>query len=208
MAGIASEGKAAPVIRSNRCYRNKLAGIGCRDNSSPIIVDNHCYENNAAGIGIDSSNALLLRNRIEKNNAAGIGINGESKASVVENSCLENRLVAVGISGGGEAFLQGNSLVRTAGIPPMVAILGNSRAVLTGNTVRGGGVAGVMLEGRLDAIGNILEGQNGGSGILARENSEATLAGNRISGFRAPVSDQGAKSLINSDQARGRRTAD
>jgi hypothetical protein len=199
MAGIGSDEEAAPVIRGNRCYRNKLTGIGCRDRSSPIVVENHCYENKAAGIGVDSSNAVLLRNRVEKNNAAGIGIKGESKAYVIENSCLENRLVAVGIPDGGEAFLLSNTLVRTAGMPPIVAILGGSKAVLMGNTIRGGGVAGVMLEGRLDATGNIIEGQNGASGILARENSEAILVGNRISGYRTPVRDEGAKSIVNSD---------
>ena len=196
MAGIGSEEKAAPIIRGNRCYRNKLTGIGCRDHSSSTIVENHCYENAAAGIGLDSAAAVLLRNRVEKNEASGIGISGESRATLIGNTCLENRLVAVGIPNGGEAFLQDNTLVRTEGMPPILAILGGSKAVLTGNTIRGGGVAGIMLQGQIEAIDNVLEGQGKGAGILARENSEATLSGNRISGYKESVRDQKARSVI------------
>ncbi len=201
MAGIGSDEEAAPVIRGNRCYRNKLAGIGCRDHSSPIIAENHCYENGAAGIGLNSSNALLLRNRVERNNAAGIGISEASQAYVIENTCLENRLVAVGIPGGGEALLQNNTLVRTTGMPPIVAVLGKAKAVLNGNTIKGGGVAGVLLDGQLVAIGNVIEGDGGGSGIVVGESSEATLSGNRISGYRNEVRDAGANARIVDEQS-------
>ena len=65
----------------------------------------------------------------------------------------------------------------------------------------GGGIAGVMVEGRLDAIGNHIEGQNGGSGILVKENSNATLAGNQISGFRVPINDQNTNPAKNNDKS-------
>ena len=81
-------------------------------------------------------------------------------------------------------FLQKNTLVRTGGMPPIVAIFGDAKVVLTGNIIKGGGVAGVMSGGRLYAIGNTIEGQHGGSGILARKDSEATLSDKRISGYR------------------------
>lgn len=200
MAGIGTEDKAAPIIRNNRCYRNKLAGIGCGESSSPLIADNHCFENKAAGVGVNSAKPLLLRNRIEKNERAGIGISGTSKARVLDNTCIENRLVAIGIPDGAEALLQGNTLVRTGGMPPIVAILGGSKAVLIDNSIKGGGVAGVLLEGSLNAMGNVIEGKKGGAGILARKNSEATLTNNRITGYRDAVSDQGARSIINHDQ--------
>jgi len=199
MAGIGSEDEAAPIIRGNRCYRNKAAGIGCRNDASSTILENHCYENEAAGIGVSSASANLIRNRIERNRTAGIGISGRSKVSAIDNICSENKLVAVGIPSGGEVLLQGNTLVRTGGMPPIVAILGGSKAVLTDNTIKGGGIAAIMLVGQLEAIGNVIEGQNGGSGILARENSEVTLAKNLISGYKMPIRDQGAKSIINSD---------
>ena len=201
MAGIGAEDEAAPIIRSNRCYRNKLAGIGCREGSSPLITDNHCFENKAAGIGVNSANPLILRNRLEKNETAGIGIRGDTKARLLENTCLENRLVAVGIPDGAEAFLYDNVLVRTGGMPPIIAILGGSKATLIDNTIKGGGVAGILLEGSLHATGNVIEGQKGRSGILARKNSEATLTGNRIGGYRTRLSDQGAKSIISNDES-------
>ncbi|MCB1095014.1 MAG: right-handed parallel beta-helix repeat-containing protein [Verrucomicrobiae bacterium] len=194
MAGIGTEDEAAPIVFGNRCYRNKLAGIGCRARSSALIRDNHCYENSAAGIGVASADPLILRNRLEKNQTAGIGISGDSKARVIDNTCIENRLVAVGIPDGSSAILQRNTLVRTGGMPPIVAILGGSEAVLVGNTITGGGVAGILLEGQLDAIGNLIEGQNGGAGILVRESSKVTLTENNISGYRISVNDQRVES--------------
>ena len=200
MAGIGCDEEASPVIRGNRCKRNKLAGIGVRSNSAAYILENHCHENGAAGIGISTAGAVIVRNQIENNKTAGIGISGKSKASVIENTCLENRLVAVGIPNGGEALLHGNTLVRTGGMPPIVAIFGDSKTILTGNTIKGGGIAGIMLSGRLDAFGNSIEGQNGANGILAREGSEAVLSGNAIKGYRTPVSNQNAKSVIEVDK--------
>ena len=190
MAGIGSEEKAAPVIRGNRCYNNALAGIGCRDHSSALIVENHCFENKAAGIGVESANAILLRNRVEKNQTAGIGISGASNVQAIGNTCTENKLVAVGIPNGGEALLQNNTLTRTGGMPPIVAILGGSKAVLLGNTIEGGGVAGVMLDGELTAISNMITGKKGGSGILLRGKSKVTSEDNHITGYRTEVNDQ------------------
>jgi hypothetical protein len=202
MAGIGVEDEAAPIVRSNRCYRNEAAGIGCRSDSAPLIVDNHCFENDAAGIGAASAQPLLFQNRLEKNETAGIGIRGHSKAYLLENTCLENRLVAVGMPDGAEAFLQKNTFERTGGMPPIVAILGGSKASLIGNTIKGGGVAGILLEGNLTATENVLEGQNGGAGILAKENSEVALLRNRIEGYRNAVSDQGAKFIRPEDHER------
>lgn len=195
MAGIGCDEEASPVIRGNRCYRNKLAGIGVRSNSTAYILENHCHENGAAGVGLNTAGAVIVGNQIEKNKTAGIGISGKSKVSVIENTCRENRLVAVGIPNDGEAYLQGNTLERTGGMPPIIAIFNNSKAVLVNNTIKGGGIAGVMLSGRLEAIGNTIEGRNGANGILARENSEAVLSGNEIKGYRKRVSNQGAKSV-------------
>ncbi len=200
MAGIGVEDEAAPIVRSNRCYRNEAAGIGCRSDSAALIVDNDCFENKAAGIGVNSAQPLLLQNRLEKNETAGIGIRGDSNARVLENTCLDNRLVAVGMPDGAEAILLNNTFERTGGMPPIVAILGGSKASLIGNKIKGGGVAGVLLDGKLTATDNVLEGKNGGHGILAKENSEATILGNRIEGYRKPVSDHGAKSIVTKDR--------
>lgn len=200
MAGIGCDEEASPVIRGNRCHRNKLAGIGARSNSTAYLLENHCHENGAAGIGLNTAGAVIVRNEIEKNKTAGIGISGKSRASVIENTCRENRLVAIGIPNGGEAYLQGNTLERSGGMPPIIAIFDNSKVTLVNNTIKGGGIAGIMLSGRLDAIGNTIEGKNGAHGILARENSEAVLTRNDIKGFRNAVTNQKAKSLINNDR--------
>ena len=199
MAGIGAEDDSAPIIRGNRCYSNKLAGIGCQSDSTPLIVDNHCFENMAAGIGVNSAKPYILRNRSEKNKMAGIGIRGNSQARVIDNACIENRLVAIGIPDGSEALLQNNELVRTGGMPPIIAILGGSKVIMIGNTIRGGGVAGVLLEGNLNATNNVIEGQNGGSGIMIRKNSKVILTANQISGYRNEVNDQGSSSIIRDD---------
>lgn len=187
MAGIGVEEEAAPIVRSNRCHHNKLAGIGCQDRAAPLVVANHCYENGKAGIGADSANPVIIRNRIERNGTAGIGIEGHSEALIIENTCEENRLVAIGIPDGGKAFLRKNTLFRTGGAPPIVAILGGGEALLIDNIIRGGGVAGVMLDGRLRAIDNVLRGENRGTGILVRPNGKATLEGNQIEGYQTAV---------------------
>lgn len=199
MSGIGSDEESAPIIRGNRCFKNKLAGIGCQEHASPLILDNHCYENGAAGIGASSAYPTLIRNKSEKNASAGIGISGESKALVIENTCIENKLIAIGIPNGGEATLIKNTFVRTGGMPPIVAILGGAKAVLIENTIKGGGVGAIMLDGQLNAIGNTLEGQNGGNGIVIRENGSAVLSGNRISGYRKTVSDPAKATVFDSD---------
>lgn len=196
MSGIGTDEAAAPIIRNNRCHHNELAGIGCREHASPIIDHNHCYENKAAGIGTESSTALIRGNRCEKNGTTGIGISGTSTALVVGNTCEENRLIAIGIPDGGEALLYGNTFVRIGGMPPIVAILNGSTATLIENTISGGGIGAIMLDGKLTAIGNTVAGKNGGSGIVIRKNGHATLSGNTITGYRKPVSDPEKAKII------------
>ena len=192
MAGIGSEEEAAPVIRNNRCYRNQLAGIGSRDHATPLVIDNQCHENHAAGIGLAGADALLVGNKLERNKSAGIGISGKSQAVVVRNTCRENRLVAVGIPGESQALLYGNTLERKEGMPPIVAILNGSEAIMVENTVAGGGVAGILLQGKLMAMRNTLSGSGGGSGISVADGAEAVLAENGIQGYREEVRNQGS----------------
>ncbi|MCB1064733.1 MAG: right-handed parallel beta-helix repeat-containing protein [Verrucomicrobiae bacterium] len=197
MAGIGVEEEAAPIIRNNRCHHNLLAGIGCQEHANPIIDGNHCYENKAAGIGTESASALIRGNRCEKNATTGIGINGSSTALVIGNTCEENRLVAIGIPNGGQALLHGNTFVRTGGgMPPIVAILNGANATLIDNTIRGGGVGAIMLDGELTAIGNTIVGQDGGSGIVIREKGHATLSGNTITGYKKPVNDPTKATMV------------
>ncbi len=114
---------------------------------------------------------------------------------MIENTVKANQLVAVGIPGGSEAILIGNTLTRDSGMPPIVAVLSDSSATLIENKINGGGIAAIMLSGKLHAISNQLTGKNGAFGVLAKENSEAILYGNEITGFRTSVGNQGAKSV-------------
>ncbi len=190
LSGIGSDEEAAPVIRNNRCYQNKRAGIGCQNDANPIIEGNHCYENNAAGIGLSSATAFIRKNRCEKNKAAGIAISGkDSSAVLIANICEENRLIAVGVPDGATAVLQGNTFARTGGMPPIVAILGGSKVTLIENTIKGGGIGAIMLDGELTAINNTITGRKGGSGIVIRENGHAVLKGNKITGYRKTVNN-------------------
>ena len=66
----------------------------------------------------------------------------------------------------------------------------NSRATLIENTIEGGGIAGVMIQGKASLIKNTIKGSNGGSGIWVREKGEAFLSANQISGYKNPVNDQ------------------
>ncbi len=196
MAGIGCEEDAAPIIRGNRCYNNTLAGIGVTEHASPLVSDNHCYENKAAGIGLNGSSAILHRNRIEKNGAAGIGISAGSKAIAIDNAIVGNRLVAVGIPKDGEGIFVGNTMERAGGMPPIIAVFEGSSAVMIDNDIKGGGVSAILLNGSLRAMDNRITGNNGGSGIWAKENSDASLIRNEITGYKIPIREQGGKVVI------------
>ena len=187
MAGIGVEEKATPIILGNRCKKNGLAGIGCRDGASAMIRGNRCESNKAAGIGLESASAEILRNQINLNEKAGIGISGRSFATLVNNICLGNKLVGLGIPGEAKVVVASNSFSRQGGMPPMVMVGEKAEVTMTGNTIQGGGIAGVLLMGKLTAIDNLIEGANGGSGIWVREGAELTRKGNKIKGYKAPV---------------------
>ena len=193
MAGIGAEEEAAPLIRNNRCYKNKLAGIGSRTHAAPTIVGNECYENADAGIGQESdATTVLIGNHCHDNQQAGIGFaNCEAGRSIVlNNRVINNAKVAIGIHAGWTVRLSGNELSRAGGAPPLVMIFEGAEATLTGNTIRGGGVAGIRVAGKLRADGNELSGaelRRGGPpnfAVWALPGSDVTLTGNRIDGCR------------------------
>ena len=215
MAGIGSQQDASPVIRNNRCYRNDMAGIGSRLGARPVIVGNECYENKLAGIGSREGAAPLIRsnrthhnqmagigsrrgarpvivdNESHKNNKAGIGVrNAATVAVIVGNRCLENRLVAVGLPDGATAYIHGNELKRTGGgAPPLVAVKGGSKSIVSHNSIAGGGVAGVLAHGRVSIIGNRFQGAGGrqGSAVWVWKGSTVNISGNHFTGYRNAV---------------------
>ncbi|MCB1089982.1 MAG: right-handed parallel beta-helix repeat-containing protein [Verrucomicrobiae bacterium] len=196
MAGIGAEEHAAPIIRDNHCHHNRLAGIGCQEGSHPILVGNRCLENGASGIGIDSAAAIVLQNHCEQNKTAGIGVDSSERTLLYENTCSENGTVAVGIPNGGEVVLAHNTLSRSGGMPPMVAVLKGATASLLGNQISGGGVAAVMIDGNALLTGNTLIGSDGGSGIFVRDKGSALLHDNEISGYRNRLSKQGTATVV------------
>ncbi len=239
MAGIGSREGASPVIRNNRCYKNEMAGIGSRLGARPVIVDNQCYENKMAGIGTregstpiicrnrsyknemagigsrDGGRPIIVQNKSRENKMAGIGVRTDSKAIIIGNQCIENRLVAIGVPDGATAFIHGNELIRTGGgAPPLVALRGGAKAVVSDNLIRGGGVAGILVQGTAHILGNRFEGRGpekqgsaiwvpfGGAfkfkstivvatnecvgyrNLLNAANCDATVVGNKVRNFR------------------------
>lgn len=221
MAGIGSQEDADPIIRGNRCYRNQMAGIGSRLGARPVIVDNECYENEMAGIGSREGAAPVIRsnhshhnqmagigsrlgarpviadNESHENNMAGIGVRDTATTAViVGNRCLENRLVAVGLPDGATAYIHGNELRRTeGGAPPLVAVKGGSRGVVSHNSITGGGVAGVLAHGDVRVIGNRFQGKGPGQGsaVWVWKDSTVTVSGNRVDGYRNAVNASGSQ---------------
>ncbi len=196
MAGIGVRTGAEPVVRNNRCYRNEMAGIGTEEGAAPIIRDNHCYKNLMAGIGNQSgSRPVIVGNESRENKMAGIGVRSGSVAVIVGNRCIENRLVAIGLPDGATAHIQGNELQRTGGgAPPLVAVKGGSSAVLVNNSIRGGGVAGVLVQGTAQLSGNRFFGAGGkqGSAIWVWDKSTVLASGNRFTGYRNALNASGS----------------
>jgi len=178
MAGIGAEEHARPMIRGNRCFKNKLAGIGCRLHAKSEILKNTCRENGAAGIGVDGAEAIIRYNQL-----------------------INNALVAVGIRNRSKATLTGNTLQRKGGMPPLVAVLEQSTAVMEKNVLRGGGVAGVLLHGTATISGNQFHGngpRRGGPpnfGVWVRAGSKVEFRGNTVGRWRHALYAVGAQAV-------------
>jgi parallel beta-helix repeat protein len=196
MAGIGNRLEARPVIVGNACFENKMAGIGTEEGAAPIIRDNRCYKNLMAGIGNQSgSRPVIVGNESRENKMAGIGVRSGSVAVIVGNRCIENQLVAIGLPDGATAHIQGNELQRTGGgAPPLVAVKGGSSAVLVNNSIRGGGVAGVLVQGTAQLSGNRFFGAGGkqGSAIWVWDKSTVLASGNQFTGYRNALNASGS----------------
>ncbi len=197
MAGIGAEDHARPIIRGNHCHHNLMAGIGCRDGAAPLILGNVCEKNKMAGIGCrDGAQAIIQENTSRENEMAGIGVRGkETFATIGHNRCEENKFVAIGLPDGASALIEGNVCSRTGGVPPLVAIKGGSSATLRDNTLRGGGVACVLVEGRAQLVGNRLQqiGDRRGAGVWVWKESTLMAANNSVSGYASGINTVGAE---------------
>jgi len=221
MAGVGTQQDAAPIIRNNRCYRNVMAGIGSRLGARPVISDNVCFENQMAGISSREGAAAVIRgNRSYKNQMAGFGNRRGARSVLVDNvstqnqmagigvrdqptnvvivgnRCVENRLVAIGLPDGASGFIHGNQLVRTeGGAPPLLAVKGGSVGIVSHNSIRGGGVAGVLVQGDVQVVGNRFHGKGPGQGsaVWVWKNSAVSVVNNHVNGYRNAVNSSGSR---------------
>lgn len=190
--GIRTGSTTQPIIENNECYQNEMSGIGIDEEAEPSILNNHCHHNKLTGIGCrNHAKPLIKGNLCENNQMVGIAISGGSDARVIDNICKENKLLALSLPGKSSAIISGNTFSRSGGMPPIIVIPHGSTATLTENTIEGGGIAGIMIQGKATLTKNTLKGSNGGSGIWIHKSGEATLSGNQISGYKTAVKNQG-----------------
>ena len=201
--GIRMEG-TAPVVENNDCYENDMAGIGCRDGAEPVIRNNRCSKNKMAGIGCDGAKPLIMGNECRENEMAGIGMRGEGIATIQGNECHENKLVAIGVTDGSKATISGNYLVRTGGMPPIIAVK-ESTALIQDNKIEGGGVAAILVQGTATISKNkfVGLGEKQGNAIWVWEGSTATIDANSFNGYRTAVNSTKATVIVTSNTVQG-----
>jgi Right handed beta helix region len=186
--GIRTGAETRPVVEENRCIENGMAGIGVEDGAQPIVRGNICERNELAGIGLQgNAKALLVGNESRDNGESGIGLRAGCEALLWGNVCAGNRLVAVGLPEKAFAILFENTLSREEGMPPLIAVRGGSEAVLLRNKLDGGGVAGVLVEGRAILSDNEIKGRNEkfGQGIWVWKGGSVLAERNAVTGFKA-----------------------
>lgn len=201
--GIRTGAETRPVVEGNHCHHNGMAGIGSKEEAEPIIRNNRCEENEMAGIGAQlGARPLIIGNQCIKNSQAGIGLREGCEGIIWNNRCTDNKLVAIGLPGKARAIIADNNLSRAGGMPPLVAIRGGSEAIFVRNTLNGGGVAGVLLEGQALFSGNTIKGANEkfGQGIWLWKGSKAMAQANQIDGFKRPITVSEGASLIGEDR--------
>lgn len=68
--------------------------------------------------------------------------------------------IAIGLPDGASGIIHGNQLVRTeGGAPPLLAVKGGSVGIVSHNSIRGGGVAGIQVQGDVQVVGNRFHGK-------------------------------------------------
>ncbi|MEO1826208.1 MAG: right-handed parallel beta-helix repeat-containing protein, partial [Roseibacillus sp.] len=217
-AGIGISEGASPTVQGNKCHHNRRAGIGIRtgETTKPIVEDNDCYDNGMAGIGIDEGAAPVIRaNRCLRNEMAGIGARHDARPVIERNEVRENKLagigfeacdagvavvrdnavsangmVAIGVQSGWKVRIINNTLSCADGMPPVIMVFKNAKAIITGNIVAGPGVAGVRVAGAAEIRNNIIRGRklrpNGPPqfGVWALPGSSLLMSGNSFKTWR------------------------
>lgn len=197
--GIRMQG-TAPIVTQNQCYENELAGIGCRDHSSPTILNNSCCKNKLAGIGCQNGvEVQIIGNECSENGEAGIGLSENASATIEGNRCIENKKVAIGVTGKSRATIVNNDLTRTDGVPPIIAIKDQSKAIIQENRISRGGVAAILFEGTGEITNNELtgRGQMQGNAIWIWKESKVRISDNLFDGYGSAIrADKATVSVV------------
>jgi parallel beta-helix repeat protein len=201
--GIRTGRGTQPAVEVNECFDNGMAGIGVEEEARPTLSRNRCRENRFAGIGIsDKSEARVLGNECLSNGEAGIGLRGGARAEIIGNRLASNNLVAIGVTGGSTARIAGNEIMRAGGMPPLIAVLDASRATVESNTIHGGGVAGVLVEGTAEVLNNRFLGTGArrsgppNIAVWAKQGSTVNFSGNHVEGWRQALSAIGTAEVV------------
>lgn len=206
-AGIGHR-RASPLVQRNLCHHNIRAGIGISDGASPVVKDNRCFQNRRAGIGIRTgkdTRPVVEGNECSENDRAGIGVEEGARPFIRKNRLTGNRLVAIGVTGGSAATIERNDLSRQGGAPPLIAVLEDSSAVISGNTLRGGGVAGILVKGHAEIRDNQFIGSApekkppSGNAVWGHPGSEVIFTGNRIEYWPSALLATGAAEVVAND---------
>lgn len=207
MAGIGTDEGAEPIIRDNDSHDNALAGIGCQHGAKPIIIGNKSWANGAAGIGArDDASPIIIGNEVNNNASAGIGLQTKAKAVVLRNTCADNKLVALGMPDGGSALIAENTFVRKGGMPPLIVIRGGAKAVMIGNTIKGGGVAGVLVQGDVALLGNTFDGSKHNKparAVWSWKGSMIRMVNNKTIDYKQAINASGSAVDVIDNEIRG-----
>lgn len=109
---------------------------------------------------------------------------------VTGNKVTDNRLVAVGIQAGWHVTLSKNELTRKGGMPPIVMVFAGAEVHFIDNVIRGTGVAGIRVAGKIQAHGNEFLCQSMRTtgppqfGVLGLPGSQIALTDNTFDGWR------------------------
>lgn len=190
--GIRTGEKTSPIVEGNECYENHMAGIGIEEDATPTLRLNRCYRNKEAGIGVQQgARPVIVGNHCYENQQSGIGIRDKATAIVIQNRCIDNSKVAIGVQNESQVQIIDNQLNRTGGMPPMIAIQGGSHASITNNSITGGGVAGILVQGTATISGNQFVGNGPRKGpgppnfaVWVHEGSTVEFTDNQIEGWR------------------------
>lgn len=207
MAGIGTDEEAQPIIRNNTCHHNQLAGIGSQHGAKPFIIENRSHDNGAAGIGArDGASPVIIGNVLQRNASAGIGLETKAESIVIRNRCMDNKMVALGMPGGGNALIAGNAFERKGGMPPLLAIRGNAKATLIGNTIKGGGVAGVLVQGEVTLLNNTFDGSEHNKpnrAVWAWKGSTIRMLNNKTIDYKQAINAAGSAVDVMNNEIHG-----